>query len=166
MKEALWTLTNIVTRGTVVQANAVVSMGCMPAFCRYLNPPRDTKVVLVVLEALEKLLALNRETELGYVDLIEESNGIQVLEDLQTYDNEKVYEAAVRILLTYFNGEEDDGEDQNIAPTVSEGDNTFDFGIGSLPSKQLFPEKVGSPAFSIMQVHFGGNSSNTTGMRL
>lgn len=164
MKEALWTITNIATLGDLSQANSVVLYGSMHAFCRFLDPPRDSKMVLVVLEAIEKLLEYNLATELGYVDIIEESNGVKLLEELQTYDNECVYEATVRILKKYFNGEEEEVEDQNIVPRRSEGDATFEFGIGTLPSKQLFPEKFGNPA-PATRSSFGGNFSMNAGHR-
>jgi Atypical Arm repeat len=141
-KEALWTLSNIVTEGSLKQANFLVAHDCISTFCHFLETPSDSKLVLVVLEAVEKLLLNNKGTELGYVSIFECSNVLQILEDLQLSHNEEIYEAAVRIIVNYFDGVEEDelSDSQNIAPLVSDGDTTFEFGINALPAKQLFPD--------------------------
>jgi Atypical Arm repeat/Armadillo/beta-catenin-like repeat len=172
-KEALWTLSNIITQGKLRHANRLVNVGCIPTFCDFLATPNDNTLVMIVLEAIEKLLLFNQETELGYIASFEYCNGVKYIEDLQTSQNEAIYEIAVRILVNFFNGCEDDEHcaDQNIAPVVLEGDTTFEFGINSLPAKQLFPENVEMEMSECKHesktfYNFGGNvQTNTTNMR-
>lgn len=151
-KEALWTLTNIILIGDKIQANYTVNHGSIPALCRFIDPPRDTKLVIVVLEAIEKLLAYNRVTNLDYIEIFEQCNGDLKLEEIQKYDNDRTYEMAVHILKTYFEGEEE-VSDENLAPNVSECNTAFDFGVG-LPSKQLFPETNSGLTAQTMQFDF------------
>jgi hypothetical protein len=82
---------------------------------------------------------------LGYVDFFEHCNGIQTIEDLQSSENDEIYQKAVRIIVNFFGGVEDDESscvDQNTAPAVSESNITFEFGINEHLAKQLFPENV------------------------
>ena len=146
-KQALWTMCNIVTQGSMKHANTMVHHECIAIFCNFLATSHDSQLILVVLGAVEKLLIQNKESELGYIEFFEHCNGVQVIEDLQSNKNEKVYDVAVRIIVKFFGGVEDDetcDEDQNIAPLESEKKTTFEFGtsINALPAKQLFPENV------------------------
>jgi importin subunit alpha-6/7 len=141
--------------GTKGHANMTVSHGSIHALFGSLDRPRDTKMVIVVLEAIEKLLEYNQATNLGYLDIIEQCRGDIKLEELQTYENDQIYEKAVHLLMTYFDGYEEE-EDQNMVPVVSEVDATFEFGA-FLPSKQLFPETGGTAP--TMQYNFGGSLS-------
>jgi hypothetical protein len=57
--------------------------------------------------------------------LIDEAEGVEKLEGLQEHQSEEVYRKAVRLLETYFGGEED-AESENIAP-LGNG-NAYSFG--------------------------------------
>lgn len=145
-KQALWTISNVVTQGSVKQANAMVHHECIALFCNYLTNSHDNQLVLVVLEALETLLLQNKKSELGYLEFFEFCDGVQTIEDLQSSKIEEVYEIAVRIIVNFFGGVEDDEscDDQNIAPLVSETNTTYEFGtnMNEFRAKQLFPENV------------------------
>jgi importin subunit alpha-6/7 len=145
-KEAIWTLANIITKGTLYQANKTVLFGSISALCNLLRTPYDVKLVIVVLDAIEKLLVYNQSSELGYLSLVEFCNGVEAIEELQTIQNDEVYEKACKIIVDFFDGEEEDLDgDQNIAPMISEESATYAFGTTetmSLPRKQLFPETI------------------------
>ncbi len=144
-KQALWTMSNIVTQGTVRHGNILVHLECIDTFCKYLTAAFDDQLTELVLEAIEMLLSQNKKREMSYIEFFDHCNGIQAIEDLQSSKVDKVYEISVRILIDYFGGFEDDDEsceDQNLAPLVSATKTTFEFGTHTFPAKQLFPENV------------------------
>jgi Atypical Arm repeat len=147
-KQALWTISNIVTQGTLKQANVMVHHECIAIFCNFLANSHDNQLILVVLEAVEALLLQSKKSQLGYEDYFECCNGIQAIEDLQSSKVDKVYEMAVRIIVNFFGGVEDDesDHDQNMVPFVSETKTTFVFGtnMNEVLAKQLFPDNVQS----------------------
>ena len=55
-----------------------------------------------------------------YADFVEEADGLSKIESLQSHENQKIYESAVKILDTYFETE-NDGEDADIAPAMDCG---------------------------------------------
>jgi len=59
-----------------------------------------------------------------YGRLIEAADGLDKIENLQDHPAEEVYEKAVHILETFFDA--DEGEDQNLAPTMDTG--AYQFG--------------------------------------
>jgi importin subunit alpha-6/7 len=155
-KEAIWTLTNVITKGKLKHATDTVAYGSISSLCDFLTKPVDTKLVLVVLESIEKLLMYNRSTELGFKELLEFCDGVQAIEDLQAIRNDAIYSKANYIITEFFDGVEDEDElGQNIAPLISDNATTFEFGTNALPKKQLFPE-----AFHVPTSH--SNNSVTT----
>ena len=74
----------------------------------------------VSLEGLENILKVGeqeKDASNGGVNLyaryIDEAEGLEKIENLQTHDNNEIYEKAVKILETYWLEEDDD---QNTAP--------------------------------------------------
>ena len=53
-----------------------------------------------------------------YTTFVDEAEGLDKLEQLQTHNNEEVYKKAVHILETYFGL--DDDEDEQIAPEANQ----------------------------------------------
>ncbi|KAI3712392.1 hypothetical protein L1987_70947 [Smallanthus sonchifolius] len=93
------------------------------------NYPR---IVTVYLEGLENILKVGEaKKNLGrsgdvnpYAQMIDDAEGLEKIENLQSHDNNEIYEKAVKLLETYWLEEEDD----DAMPT---GDNTQSgFGIG------------------------------------
>jgi hypothetical protein len=79
--------------------------------------------VTVCLEGLENILKVGEaDKEMGlnggvnlYAQMVDECDGLDKIENLQTHDNNEIYEKAVKILERYW-AEEEDGE-----PIVQDG---------------------------------------------
>jgi importin subunit alpha-6/7 len=82
----------------------------------------DPRIIIVCLEALENILKIgdldskSNNNQNAYADFIEEAEGIDKIEQLQTHQNNEIYEKAVKILEQYFSAEQEDI--QNVAPNV------------------------------------------------
>ena len=140
-KEALWTLSNIATTGSDQHVQALVQCGVIEAFCANICEGADSSMVLIVLNAIDKILDVSVRNGKDYLRILDEHNGIDYIESLQEHPNDDVYNKAVFILETYFGTEE---EDENLAPDIT--DAGYAFGV----PKQLFPETQ-APTFD-----FGG----------
>lgn len=95
----------------------------------------DPRIITVCLEGLENILKVGEaEKDAGntggvnlYAKFIEEAEGMDKIESLQTHDNNEIYEKAVKILETYW---VEDEEDQTMVPGT---ENSFPFG-GTVPA--------------------------------
>eukprot|EP01027_Heterolobosea_sp_BB2_P005342 GEZU01008186.1.p1 GENE.GEZU01008186.1~~GEZU01008186.1.p1 ORF type:complete len:520 (-),score=184.69 GEZU01008186.1:547-2106(-) len=140
-KEAAWAISNATSGGDPQQIKYLVEQGCIKPLCDLLDV-KDTKIINVALEGLENILKEGQaeadETGFNpYVQLIDEADGLEKIEALQTHENNEIYERAVKILETYFGLEED--EEVDLAPQA--GEETFSFGTN----------------LGANQFHFGGN---------
>jgi hypothetical protein len=91
----------------------------------------DNKLIMMVLETLEniltvgELLAKAREEKANpFTIAIEEADGLDKIESLQSHDNAQIYEKAVKILETFFGAE---AEIENLAPSVAPNQQSFVF---------------------------------------
>lgn len=106
-----------------------MSEGCIKPLCDLLICP-DPRIVTVCLEGLENILKVGEaEKNLGntgevniYAQLIDDAEGLEKIENLQSHDNNEIYEKAVKILETYWL-EEDDTIDASDGPQPA-----FNFG--------------------------------------
>ncbi|XP_015079856.1 importin subunit alpha isoform X3 [Solanum pennellii] len=134
-KEAAWAISNATSGGNHDQIKFLVSQGCIKPLCDLLVCP-DPRIVTVCLEGLENILKIgeadkdlgNTEGVNAYAQLIDEAEGLEKIENLQSHDNTEIYEKAVKILETYWLEEED--------VPVSLIEDQFEFGGAdiSLPS--------------------------------
>jgi len=93
----------------------LVDQGCIKPLCDLLVCP-DPRIVTVCLEGLENILKVGEaEKNLGatgrvnlYAQMIDEAEGLEKIENLQSHDNTEIYEKAVKILETYWLEEDDD----------------------------------------------------------
>ena len=128
-KEAAWAISNATSGGTPDQLRYLVKHGCIKPLCDLLTC-NDPRIIIVALEAIENILKigdLDSKSNNGinvYADFVEEAEGIDKIEQLQTHQNNEIYEKAVKILEQYFSAEQDDI--QNVAPNT--GGNQFQFG--------------------------------------
>ncbi|XP_076940032.1 importin subunit alpha-2-like [Bidens hawaiensis] len=126
-KEAAWAISNATSGGTNDQIKYLVSQGCIKPLCDLLVCP-DPRIVTVSLEGLENILKVGEaEKQAGntgdvnyYAQLIDDAEGLEKIENLQSHDNNEIYEKAVKILETYWLDE----EDENVADG---GQTSFDF---------------------------------------
>ncbi|KAH8490747.1 hypothetical protein POPTR_013G007300v4 [Populus trichocarpa] len=121
-KEAAWAISNATSAGSHEQIQFLVSQGCIKPLCDLLICP-DPRIVTVCLEGLENILKVGEaDKEMGlnggvnlYAQMVDECDGLDKIENLQTHDNNEIYEKAVKILERYW-AEEEDGE-----PIVQDG---------------------------------------------
>lgn len=88
---------------------------CIKPLCDLLVCP-DPRIVTVSLEGLENILKVGEAEKLAgntgdvnyYAQLIDDAEGLEKIENLQSHDNNEIYEKAVKILETYWLDEEDE----------------------------------------------------------
>uniref|UniRef100_A0A2P2LDW7 Importin subunit alpha n=1 Tax=Rhizophora mucronata TaxID=61149 RepID=A0A2P2LDW7_RHIMU len=98
----------------------LVSQGCIKPLCDLLICP-DPSVVTVCLEGLANILNTGEaEKSLGntgdknlYAQMIEDAEGLEKVESLQSHDNNDIYEKAGKILEAYW---VDDKENELLLP--------------------------------------------------
>lgn len=106
----------------------LVSQGCIKPLCDLLVCP-DPRIVTVSLEGLENILKVGEvEKNSGnsgdvnfYAQLIDDAEGLEKIENLQSHDNNEIYEKAVKILETYWLEEEEE-------PVADGAQTGFNFG--------------------------------------
>ncbi|KAL7199032.1 hypothetical protein ACSBR2_021341 [Camellia fascicularis] len=134
-KEAAWAISNATSGGTHEQIKFLVDQGCIKPLCDLLVCP-DPRIVTVCLEGLENILKVGEvEKNLGnssnvnlYAQLIDEAEGLEKIENLQSHDNNEIYEKAVKILETYWLEDEDEQ-----LPPVDASQSGFQFGGNEPP---------------------------------
>ena len=140
-KEALWALAHICTTGTQQHIVSMVDAGGLePLIAALALTNIDPTLLVTILDAIRKVLEVGEPfTNQSYVQIIEENDGIEYLEELQTHPSEIVYEKVVE-LIEDFLGVADEG-DENLAPETNEsGTYGFGFAPGLASPKQLFPK--------------------------
>ena len=149
-KEAVWCVANVCTGGSDMHVMTLVEFGAIQALCA-IFAMTDSSLVLTSLEALSAILKVGAKAGKNYVRLVDECDGITLLENLQHHDDDAVYKKAVQVIEKYF-GEEADGDDGGgggdgsrlggVAPAVN-GNGTFDFGFKPQPVVSAAPTTFG-----------------------
>ncbi|RAL42074.1 hypothetical protein DM860_011857 [Cuscuta australis] len=130
-KEAAWAISNATSGGSHEQIKFLVAEGCIKPLCDLLACP-DPRIVTVCLEGLENILKIG-ETEKdadgvnAFAQLIDEADGLEKIESLQSHDNNEIYEKAVKILETYWLE-----EDEEQLPSGDAPQSGFNFGDSEL----------------------------------
>ncbi|KAF8392703.1 hypothetical protein HHK36_023052 [Tetracentron sinense] len=140
-KEAAWAISNATSGGSHEQIQYFVSQGCIKPLCDLLVCP-DPRIVTVCLEGLENILKVGEaDKELGKnggvnicAQMIDDCEGLDKIENLQSHDNNEIYEKAVKILERYWI--EDEEEEQTLQDGGETTHQGFDFGTSqpNLPS--------------------------------
>lgn len=141
-KEAAWVISNIATGGSHNQVYALCAQyKGVPAVCGLLDVA-DTRIAMQALDALKALLKCGEDSNglLNVAVMVDEADGIDLLEKLQEHENQDIYHKAVTLIETFFAGDEED-EGENIAPAVNP--NSFSFGA---PVPVTKPQDVGAGA--------------------
>jgi importin subunit alpha-1 len=137
-KEAAWAISNATSGGTAEQIRYLVTQQCIRPLCDLLTV-QDSRIINVALEGIENILKLGEEdkeksgAELNdFSRLVEEADGMDKLETLQSHANDEIYGRAVKILENYFGLDEE--EVQGIQPEVAADGSQFQFGAGEAPA--------------------------------
>ncbi|TVU16510.1 hypothetical protein EJB05_40079, partial [Eragrostis curvula] len=107
-KKAACAISNATTGGTHDQIKYLISQGCIMAFCNLLGYA-DTCVLIVCLKGIENILKVGEAEEHSelygvnmYAQMIDDADGLEKIENLQTHDNNAISETAVRLLMSYW----------------------------------------------------------------
>jgi len=135
-REAAWALSNATCAGSVDQIHNLVNMGCLKPICGLLDCS-DSRIIGVLLDALDNILKSGRnwvtarnvaskgiEEVNPYCEVIEELDGLDKLEQLQTHHQEEIYNKVIKILENYFQLDE---ETENTMPTLTPQNNSYQF---------------------------------------
>jgi importin subunit alpha-6/7 len=114
----------------------LVSQGCIKPLCDLLTCP-DPRIVTVCLEGLENILKVGEADKNAgitdgvnrYAEMIDEAEGLEKIENLQSHDNTEIYEKAVKILETYWLEEDDEA-----MPPGDASQSGFNFGGSDVPA--------------------------------
>lgn len=129
-KEAAWAISNTTSGGSAEQIRYLVQNNCIKPLCDLLTVS-DARIITVALEGLENILKVGEKDAKAsgglnqFATLIEEVDGLDKIEQLQTHQNNDIYEKAVKILEVYFGGEE---EDATLVPQMDANQQTYQFG--------------------------------------
>ncbi|NXG49055.1 IMA5 protein, partial [Psilopogon haemacephalus] len=124
-KEGVWAVANFTTGGTVEQVVKLVQSGILKPLFNLLLA-KDSKTVLIILDTISNFfLAAEKlgETE-RFCLMVEELDGLEKIEALQTHDNNMVYRSALNIIEKYFSVE----ESAELQPGMTE-DGLYDFSV-------------------------------------
>lgn len=146
-RQAIYAITNIIMIREDY-ARVFVGMDIFGAFSRLMAEP-DVRVLLAILEAVDKLMYIGQRHDLGYDLKMEDAGALDMLDSLQYHPNNNVYKSVVAIIDAYFRDDEDEVETENVAPETS--GESFAFGLTT--------KNHDTPA-QPLQFHFGGSSTN------
>jgi hypothetical protein len=116
-REASWVVSNACAGGTPAQIAYLVEAGIMPVMISGLSSP-DARIITVCLEALDNILGSPRDEEAGtrLKDMFEGAGGLDAVEQLQTHQDEGIYQRAVGLLTKHFDAEEEDEAEIGAGP--------------------------------------------------
>ncbi|KAK6458716.1 importin alpha subunit [Scheffersomyces xylosifermentans] len=143
-KEACWAISNASSGGLLKpdQIRYLVSQGCIKPLCDLLAVS-DVKIIEVTLDSLENILKMgemDKEAQNTSVNenalFIEEAGGMEKIFECQSHQNEKIYQKAYSIIEKYFSEEDDQIDDEGVAPHAY-GD-AFGFGVEPNQQQQNF----------------------------
>merc|ERR1711998_543060 len=105
---------NATSGGTPEQIRYLVTQQCIRPLCDLLTV-QDSRIINVALEGIENILKLGEDDKEqtcaetnDFSRLVEEADGMDKLEALQSHQNDEIYQRAVKILETYFGIDEEE----------------------------------------------------------
>lgn len=139
-KEACWAISNASTGGLSRpdQIRYLVSQGCIKPLCDLLAIA-DARIIEVTLDSLENILKtgeIDKEATNASFNqnamYIEEAGGMEKIFECQHNENEKIYQKAYNIIEKYFSEDDDQLDEDSLAPQAY-GDA---YGFGVDPNQQ------------------------------
>lgn len=121
-KEAAWAISNLTISGNRDQVFTLIKEGVIPPFCDLLNC-QDTQVINVVLDGLNNMLKMAENHVQDVANLIEECDGLEKIEKLQSHENVEIYKLAYEIIEQHFS---EDPEQASMAPASDGTQYQFD----------------------------------------
>ena len=121
------------------RANTLVQLGAIAPMVKMLEV-NDAAMQKLMLEATGTLLEAGdvlagaKGGDNPFLVPIDEAEGVDKLESLQSHHNEEIYQKAVDLLEKHFG--EDDADDENLLPQ-SAPDGGFSFGAGAIAQPQM-----------------------------
>ncbi len=108
-KECAYIASNIFIKGDRKQSKNIVSMNFLQPFFDTMKMSMENVVTCDMLKGIRKLLGNGKiDGNLTYyLDRIEETGGLDIIEKLQESDDDEVYSEAYNIVRLYFNDEEE-----------------------------------------------------------
>jgi len=113
-KEAAWAISNVTSCGTSQQVDYLVECGCIQPLAELLKS-HDAKIIFVALEGIENILKVGKERQQEqsmlqnpFALLVEQADGLKLIESLQEDENEEIFQKAMKILENYFPLDPDD----------------------------------------------------------
>ncbi len=105
-KEAAWTIANALSGGTPDQVWYLIHEGSIPLLCSFLQV-YDAKFVIIILESLENMLRVGKETQKlqTVIGILSDCGGKKEIEKLQEHDFPRVSSLAEKIVVTYLREE-------------------------------------------------------------
>jgi len=113
-REAVWALSNLTISCTPAQISRILNNGVFSCFLSLLSQS-DTKILQVALEGIQNCLKWGQQFNLNdehgenrFVAEIENQGALDILENLQTHQDNEVYKKSLAILESYFACEEEE----------------------------------------------------------
>ncbi|CAL8090285.1 unnamed protein product [Orchesella dallaii] len=130
-KEAIWAITNITSGGSVDHMIHLCQNGAIPAMCDMLRC-KDWRTIVTTLDGLENILKAAQEVNQveKVACAIEESGGLDIIEQLQSHENNTVYTKAY-VLIDNFFSDENAVDDELLPATNENGD--FQMSVSNIP---------------------------------
>lgn len=137
-REAVWAVTNLTSGGSNEQVVKMIqTYPIIQPYCDLMSS-KDPKTVVVILNGLSALFRI-AEVMSGletFCSMIEEIGALDKLEALQNHENNDIYEKAYNLINTYF-GDEDGGEQAELAPRAVNGELEFNAQDGNNGGNQF-----------------------------
>jgi len=104
-KEAMWAIVNAISGGNREQIMYLVECGSIEPLCDLLDCA-DIKIIPVVLEALENMLNVGKDSANNgknpVADLIEEAKGLDKIKEFQQHETDNISQKSCNIIDKYF----------------------------------------------------------------
>jgi len=126
-REAAWCINNLSLSGKREQVAYVLEQGVLQPFIQLLSTD-DPQILVVVLDGISNILKMassNYDDLISITSQIEECNGLDKIEELQSHRNEEIYKLAFEIIDKYFSEE----ENEEVPTNISENQNTYTFNV-------------------------------------